>query len=376
MIEHIRNIWQVCKADRGCVRWFTEAVPCALGIVPSETGDRMRKLAFALLVTMLMPCAAAPQQPAKVYRVATLSPVCEVAPLDAAKGTSWEGVPLHSTDLILLRAVRDSGIGEHSLHFERHCYQPDARPEDVAAELATRKPDVAIAWGSVATRALKTALRAPIVFIGVDDPVSEGFVESLARPGRNLTGVNLQLSELATKRAQFHRELLPQGKRLAVMYLRADEAMLFPLPIKPPFPSERFGFEVQLVPVDGWEGIEAALLAMRQQPPDLLHVPGTGRMHVHAERLLRLAAAGKIPTTCTLGPWSELGCLMIYAVNYDDQVRRAGRILGKLLLGANPAETPVEQGVEFELSINLRTADAVGITIPPSLLARANRVIE
>ena len=137
----------------------------------------------------------------------------------------------------------------------------------------------------------------------------------------------------------------------------------------------QFGFTSRLVSVSSENEIQATLLAMRPARPDVLFVSDSRGLFLMSERLFPLARAEQIPTVCNFTYLVERGCLISYSIDYPEITRQAGRMLGKILLGANPAETPVEQA-SFRLFINLKTAAALGITIPPSLLARADRVIE
>jgi len=339
----------------------------------------MRRLALALLIAATLGPAAA-QQPGKVYRVGWVGPGnerCAWPASDTAKGTPWEGLPLNFSEIALRLALAELGLVDgRNVAFERRCYQSHAQLDGIAADLASRNLDAVFTWTVAATLAVKNVLRVPLVFIGSSDPVRDGLVESIARPGGNVTGISNQADEVAEKRAQLVRELLPQARTAAVVYARADEDLIFAPYARKQSPAERVGFQVRRVPVDGWPDIEAALLAMRQQRPDVLSVLFTAWLRNHAEALLGLATAEGLPTICSFTVFVEQGCLMSYSVNSTDLHRQAGRLLGKILLGANPAETPVEQPIKFELWLNLKTAAAIGLAVPPAILARADRVIE
>ena len=338
-----------------------------------------RTLAVASLLAALALDPAAAQQPGKMYRVAAVGAgpaSCEFPPPDVARGTPWEGHPWHPLEIHLRIGLRDVGLVDgRNLVIERYCFETDAQIPAMAAHLATRNADAALAWGLGITRALKSTMRAPIVFIGVPDPVRTGLVVSMARPGGNVTGVYSQVDEVAEKRVQLTRELLLRGRTLDFMHARDDANTSAAFPKVSEY-AARFGFEARHVPVDGWAEVEAALRAMRQQRPDVLLVYPDGTLSYHAERLFRLAADERIPTVCNTTIFVEQGCLMAYSIDFSGSVVQVGRLLGRVLLGADPATTPVEQSTKFELLINLKTAKALGIEIPASLLARADRVIE
>jgi putative tryptophan/tyrosine transport system substrate-binding protein len=358
------------------VNQFTERRP-GLGYAHTGDGGFMCKLVFALLMGVLAPCLAAAQQPGKVYRFAGVGagpPSCEFPPSDIAKGTPWDGRPFHRNEVVLRLALREFGLVDgQNVVFERRCIQSSAQLEGIAAELATRNLYAVLGWGTTVTQALKHALRVPIIFVGGPDPVRDGLVESLARPGGHVTGVSSQMADLTEKRNEVFRELLPQAKTLAFMYARAEEGLAY-VPNRPAVP-ERFGFEVRRFPVDGWGDIEAAFLTMRGHRPDLLSVAASSVL-IDFERVFQRATAEGLPAVCGNVYYVPLGCLMSYSINNDHMIAIAGRMLSKVLLGANPALMPVEQGTKFELWVNLKTANALGITIAPSLLARADRVIE
>src|SRR5262249_32642199 len=161
--------------------------------------------------------------------------------------------------------------------------------------------------GTAATRVLLNKLRVPLIFIAVGDPVGSGFVEKMNRRGGRATGVTNATPLLAEKRAQVVRELVAQGGTGAVVGGREGVAVLFPS--SSPGPLGRSGFVVQRTPVEGWEEIEQAVLAMRQQRPDMLSVTITGTLNKFLDRLFRLVAAEKIPTICDINLSVEQGCL-------------------------------------------------------------------
>src|SRR5438874_2338344 len=229
-----------------------------------------------------------------------------------------------------------------------------------------------MAVGDEAIVAAKNATRTvPIVMVACD-AVTTGFIESLARPGGNLTGVTCITSELLPKRLAVFRELLPSASRLVVLYN----------PRKPPEAAravelaKELGLDAKAVQFRTAEDIERAFSAFATDRPDGLVVLTEQRSMVHAKLLAELSRRERLPVLHSFSEGVHAGGLISYGPHYPEMVSIATDFVGKILKGGKPAELPVQQPTRFELVINLKTAREIGLTIPPSLLARADEVIE
>jgi putative ABC transport system substrate-binding protein len=254
------------------------------------------------------------------------------------------------------------------------------RLPELAAELVRLKVDVILAPAPPYVSAAKQATSTiPIVFALVPDPVALGFVDSLARPGRNITGLSsLNNLQLAAKRLQLLKESVLGVRRIAVLHdaaVPADTAT----EEQSAFEAVARSLHLQLLPfrVGGPEELGRAFDAMlRERPGALFLLPTTPLFYAQRERIIELAAKSRLPAIYDSSEYVRSGGLMSYAPNYPDLMRRAAAYVDKILKGAKPADLPVEQPTKFELVINLKTAKALGLTIPQSLLQRADQVIE
>jgi putative ABC transport system substrate-binding protein len=247
----------------------------------------------------------------------------------------------------------------------------DHLPE-LAAELVRLKVDVIVTWLTPAATAAKQATRdIPIVMGSAGNPVETGLVESLARPGGNVTGIAGNGAERAGKIVELVREILPSVRRIAVLADAPDPfAKQFLEQIRRAGEATRT--RIDPIMVNSAEELEAAFPAMRKDPPDALIV----QANIASKRAAELALRYRMPAACTRREFVDQGGLMTYAVDDALAFRRAAVFVDKILKGAKPADLPVEQPTKFELVINLKTAKALGLTVPPSLLARADEVIE
>jgi putative tryptophan/tyrosine transport system substrate-binding protein len=244
---------------------------------------------------------------------------------------------------------------------------------EAAAELVRLAPDVIFALGGdvvpAAHRATKTI---PIVMWASNDPVQMGFVPSLARPGGNITGVTLILDELAGKRMALLKEIAPDISRVAVLWdpKHADpefrEMQRAALPMK---------VQLQSLEVRQGEDFEGQFQAATKANSQALIVVSSRLINLHRQRILDYAANGRIPLVGDWGSWSPNGGLMSYGPNISEMTRRAAVHVDKILKGVKPADIPVERPTKFELVINLNAARQIGLTVPPNLLVRADRVI-
>ena len=251
----------------------------------------------------------------------------------------------------------------------------DQRYAEIAAEFVRLKVDVIVLSGTVAARAAKqTTSIIPIVFATAADPVGTGLVASLARPGGNITGLSLQFTELAGKRLELLREVLPDLRRLAIMAnVGAPGAVLEMGEVQAT--ARTFGLDVAALEIRRAEDVPAAFEALNGRAQALYvcvdpSSPTTGFESTH------LALGARLPTMYGIRDYVEAGGLMSYGANFPDLFRRAAEFADKILRGAKPGDIPVEQPTKFDLVINLITAKALGLDVPPMLLARADEVIE
>ena len=246
---------------------------------------------------------------------------------------------------------------------------------DVAAQLVTLKVDVIVTSGSGATRAaIQQTGTIPIVMVGVADPVATGFVKTLSRPGGNATGQSFLGVELNLKGFDLLTEALPRAKRIALLY---DPALFVVDP--PEFSNVRDAAQakgVTIVPVRvrRLDDLSSALATMREAPPSALHVFAV--RITEQSRIAEIAAKHRLPAICSFGEAVNVGALMSYGPNFFEFWRGAASYVDKILKGAKPADLPVEQPVAFELVINLKPAKTLGITLPTSVLTRADRLIQ
>ena len=284
----------------------------------------------------------------------------------------------------LLRAFRqglkDTGYveGENvAIEYRWAENQMDRLPA-LADELVRRQVAViATTAGPAPAFAAKTATTTiPIVFIAGEDPVRLGLVASLARPGGNLTGINFLVGELTAKRLEFLRELVPAAARVAVLVNPANAANAEST-LRDVGPAVRaMGLQIQVLNASTGREIEAALATFMRERPDALFVGSDPFFHSRRVQLAVLAARHTVPAAYSQRDYAEAGGLMSYGSNVTDAWRQAGVYAGRILKGAKPADLPVVQSSKFELVINAATARMLGLDVPPSLLARADEVIE
>ena len=245
---------------------------------------------------------------------------------------------------------------------------------EIAAEFVRLKVDVIVTGGNAAVAAKQASSAVPIVFALVDDPVGLGLIASLARPGGNVTGLSIQNPDLAGKRVELLREVVPGLRRLAIMAnvelpSAASEMREVQTAVR------MLGLDAATFPIRRAEDIAPAFEALKGSA-DALYIVGDGLVITHRVRINTLALIARLPTIYPVREYVDAGGLMSYGPNFPDQFRRAADYVDKILRGAKPSEIPVEQPTKFDLVINLTTAKALGLTIPESFLLRADEAIE
>ncbi len=249
------------------------------------------------------------------------------------------------------------------------------RYTEAAAELVRLKVNVIVTVATPATLAAKQATPViPIVFGAASDPVGTGLVESLARPGGNVTGLSNQISDTGGKKLEFLRDAVPSLRRLAILANVGNSAVVLDMG-EAQAAARKLGLEVTTSEIRRAEDIAPAFDALKSRA-DGLYVCTDPLVNTYRIRVNTLALAARLPTIHGLREYVEAGGLMSYGPNVPDLLRRAADYVDKILRGTKPGDIPVEQPTKFELVINLTTAKALGMTIPESFLLRADEVIE
>jgi putative tryptophan/tyrosine transport system substrate-binding protein len=245
---------------------------------------------------------------------------------------------------------------------------------EFAAEFVGLKVDVIVSGGNAAVAAKRASTVVPIVFTMVDDPVGMGLVASLARPGGNVTGLAMQSTDVVGKRLALLREAVPDLRRLAIM--ANVEYPFAALEMAQAQTAVRtLGLDAAIFEIRRAEDIAPAFEALKDRA-DALYVVGDALVMTHRIRINTLALTARVPTMHVVRELVEVGGLMSYGANFSDLFRRAADYVDKILRGVKPGDIPVEQPTKFDLVINLTTARALGLTVPPTLLTRADEVIE
>jgi putative ABC transport system substrate-binding protein len=324
----------------------------------------LRSLTLALLLGLLAaPLAGAAQQPGKIPRLGYLV----IAPLSETPS------PERAAFLTRLREL--GWIDGKTIAIEYRSAKWNVELlDDLAKELVRMKVDIIVAAGpETIIRAAKQATATiPIVMLGSGDPVGERFVASLARPGGNVTGVSLMVPELGSKRLELLKEVVPRVARLAVLWspaaygeLRVTQAA-----------ADKLGLTLKLIEVRNADDLARTFAMLEKERPDALTMLFDGLTSGYRGLVSDFAKKHKLPTVFGAREFAEAGGLMSYAPGIAEGFRRGATYVDKILKGAKPGDLPVEQPTKFELVINLKTAKALGLTIPPSVLGRADQVIE
>jgi putative ABC transport system substrate-binding protein len=250
------------------------------------------------------------------------------------------------------------------------------RLPDLSSDLVRLKVDVIVVSGTLAISALKNATKTiPIVMTTVEDPVAQGFVASLARPGGNITGLTNLAPELSGKRLELLKETFSKISRVAVLWDPSTPGSVVTFK-ETQIVAPAVSVQLQSLEVRSPNDFEGAFRAATTERAGALIVLQSLLINAHRQRIVDLAANNRLPAMYTQTEYVEVGGLMSYAPNYIDIYRRAATYVDKILKGAKPADLPVEQPTKFEFVINLKTAKQIGLTIPPNVLVRADKVIK
>ncbi len=298
-------------------------------------------------------------------------------------GIVWVGGPRTIAHFheAFLQGLRDHGYvqGQTIAVEARYADGRAERLPSLMTELAALKPDVIVAPAASITRAAKQVTSTiPIVMANVFDPVALGFVASLPKPGGNITGIANLSEDLTAKRLQLLKEAVPKASRVAVLWDRASPAREAYGKILPAA-ARALGLSLHTLEVGGPDEFEKAFAeASQQRAGALLALAGGGEplFFTHRKRLMELIAQHRLPAMFGSAVYAEAGGLMSYGPNLPAMFRYAATFVDKILKGAKPADLPVEQPTRFELVINMKTAKALGLTFPQSILIRADRVIQ
>jgi len=327
-----------------------------------------RKLgSFALCAMLFALCQSAEaQQPTKIPLIGYLSPTD--AATDSARA---EGIRL---------ALRELGYieGQNIAIEYRYAEGKNDRLPGLATELVRLKVDIIVVGGDLPIQAAKKATKTiPIVMMGTgSDPVRAGFVESLARPGGNVTGLTNLNRELGGKRLELLKEAVPKVARVTVLYDPTVPDSVLDVKEVLPVAARALKMTIQPWEVRGTDDFEKVFSAMDKQRPDGLYATAGPLMRPNRKRIVDFALKSRLPSMYTGITFVDAGGLMSYGVDSADGYRRVAYYVDKILKGAKPADLPVEQPTKFELAINLKTAKEIDVTIPQKVLARADRVIK
>jgi putative tryptophan/tyrosine transport system substrate-binding protein len=328
----------------------------------------MRRREFILALGSAAACASTPPsaraQAGRFHRIGVL----ETLPPDRNEANCGA----------LLRGLREHGnIEGQNLQIEYRSADGHAdRFPALVADLICRGVDLIVTRGTPGAKAAKAAtVTTPIVMAAIGEPLGVGVVASLAQPGGNVTGFSAFVTELSGKRVELLKETFPSITHVGLLQNMGN-------PVSPPqweatlAAAKTLGLSAEVLDVRGDSDIASAFAAMRQRRLNALSVGIDAVTQANAATIAKLAAEQKLPTAYPAREFAEVGGLLSYGVDYPDLYFRAGGLIDKIFKGARPATLPVEQPTKLELVINLRTAKALGLQIPPTLLARADEVIE
>ena len=330
----------------------------------------LRRTMFAVglalsLGSISLPFVAGAQQPAKVWRIGYLT----------ASARPSDGAP----PAALRQALAELGYvdGQNVIYVGRWAEGRSERLPALAAELIGLNVDLIIAFGggTSAEAAKKATSTIPIVFVGAGDPVGVGLIASLSRPGGNITGISAQATELSAKRLEFLKEVVPSAERVAVLWNADDRSMTLRYQ-EIERAARVLRVTVQPLGVREPEDFELAFSAMTRERPDAILLVTDALTILNRKRVIDFAGVHSIPAMYEYGFLVRDGGLMSYGPDLDDSLRRAAVYADRILKGSKPSDLPVEQPTRYYLLVNVKTAKALGLTIPQALLLRADEVIQ
>jgi putative tryptophan/tyrosine transport system substrate-binding protein len=332
----------------------------------------MKRRAFITLVAgaafappVLAPTFVRAQQAGKIYRVGLLGGATAIGPADERRRTFVDGL-----------AARGFVEGRNLMLEQRWADARAERLAGMAADLKRANVDVIVTFGYPAALAAKvSAADIPIVVTGAGDPVATGLVEGLARPGGNLTGVTEISTELSAKRLEILKDALPNLGRVAMLWNAADLGMTLRFHAAEGA-AQVLGIKVQALGVREPEDFDDAFAAMTRDRPDAILMVSDALTNLNRKRVVEFAMTHRLPTIFENSVLVRDGGLMSYGPKQSALGDRAAELVARILLGSRPADLPLELPMRFEFFINLKTAKSLGLVLPPTLLARADEVIE
>ena len=325
---------------------------------------KIKVIGVALCAMLFALCSSADaQQPKKVPRIGYLA------------GATFSAITLRTEAFRQGLRELDYIEGKNIVIEWRHAEGKLDRLPALAVELVRLKVDIIVTSGASPTRAAKAATSTiPIIMTQDSDPVANGFVASLARPGGNITGLSIFAPELGGKRLEILREVVPMLSRVAVLGTSTSPGYA-PMIREMELAANSFKVELQYQNISDSTDIETAFRAASKGRADAVLTFASAILSTQRAQIVELATKNRLPAIYHNSPFVEAGGLMTYGVSEADLDRRAATYVDKILKGAKPADLPVEQPKKFEFIINLKTAKQIGLTIPPNVLARADRVI-
>jgi putative ABC transport system substrate-binding protein len=329
--------------------------------------DRRAFIGGLALATIAVPRVAPAQPAGKGHRIGILGSGATTSDMVGPQ-------PRNPYTIAFLRGLRELGYvyGEHFVTEPRGGEGKPERLSSLAAELVGLKVDVIVASGPALPGLKRATSTIPVVMTASSDPVGRGYVQSLGHPGTNFTGLSLQGVDVTGKRLELLKEVVPAGALVAVLW---DQETLLQWQAAQAAARER-GWKLLSLEIRDAREIEGAFRAATDARAGALLVFAAGLLFSRARRVAELAARSRLPAMYELRQYAEAGGLISYGADINEIWRRAAVFVDKILKGARPADLPIEQPSKFELVINLKTAKALGLTIPQSMLLRADGVIQ